>query len=350
MGEAFLIKALNFEPYDPLDDVEVVASHCSILCTIKDSGGNKLSNIPINCKDGNTWYNYTSNEGGMVLFMTNSGSANIIARNYSSIDKYNMADQDDQPLINIDAPVGTKKSVELSFNHSSSTIYGSVTNIRFMDTSVIPTVKIVGGGASGNSIKGGGGGAYNQQNNVSVDRASIYTFIIGNGGYADSSWMNNTGNSGGTTSIFNISAIGGSINAGGGFGTYKGGNGGEQNKNGSPPNYGSLIGIAACGGGGGGGIYTEYKNTRLYYNNLNSSWVYSNYAVVNVVGANGGGSIIYRRSSVIIQSSWTASVDDYPYGGSGGGYGAGGCGGTQGSYFYGQAGSGSSGVVVFNYS
>ena len=101
MGEALISRAGG----EPEASIPVVVGSCSILLTVKDSIGQPAVNILANCRDGSSWYNYTTNEKGQCLFMCNSGAANI-----NIINKYSngaiILDQK-RKNINIDAPVST---------------------------------------------------------------------------------------------------------------------------------------------------------------------------------------------------------------------------------------------------
>ena len=291
MGEALLIKAGVAEERNPLDDVAVTAGYCTILALVKDSGGNRLPNIPINCNDGGRWYNYTTNENGMALFMTNSGSANITTYNWSVLDAYNMIDQEAPPIMNIDAPVGTKKMANFQFNLISNIEINTNKTWRYLDTKQI-FAQLVGGGGGGARCCGGGGGAYNE-GYIMIDRATKYNIIVGAGGAGNSLWIAGTG---GTTSAFGLSAVGGTgctgyygsndnLNPnysisnkpgiGGGSGNFKGGDGGARYQNGSPSAYANSS-FNYGGGGAGGGTVTNsteniYVNARIngvWYNNL----------------------------------------------------------------------------------
>ena len=280
----------------------VIQGYCQVVANVYDGDGNPFPDVLVCCKDGNTWYNYHSNDKGQILFVTNSGSLNITAYNWSSENKFTWIDQIAPQTMNIDAPVTTSKYCSINFNtfKSNRTYYNAVqfNNIKFKSTN---TVQIICGGAGGGgsggykysytSAAGGGGGALNS-GNITVDKNTIYPMYIGQGG-SGSYNGNYKASSGGSTSCAGIVAYGGeggwgrtpgsgSVgNAGGGGnggqpGTnrYGGGGGwGGANYNGAaggnpsggrgawvedrvayPPSSGSY------GGGGGGGYTSEIQN------------------------------------------------------------------------------------------
>ena len=83
--------------------IPITPGYHTILVTVRDYKGGLMQNYPINCKDGSKYYNYTTNEKGQAMFVTNSGAANIYATNVLS--GYTYIDFDTQ-WKNIDAPVG----------------------------------------------------------------------------------------------------------------------------------------------------------------------------------------------------------------------------------------------------
>lgn len=226
MGEAIIARGQTTAK-NVLDNVPAVQGVCSILVKVTDSSGEIIPNCPVWCKDGSTNYNYNTNAEGYALFQCNSGAANITAQNFSILDKYNMVDQL-PATTNEDAPVGTKKLIAMVLgNRIGDDVYitSNIPNGRFMNTETLKKVITIGGGAAGQfgtiGGYGGGGGAFNEANNVKLDKSSLYNFIIGYGG------SNGNGQAGGTTSALGISSAGGSGNKGGGSGNYKGGDGNQ---------------------------------------------------------------------------------------------------------------------------
>lgn len=347
MGECLLARGSGGSgaSKDPLDNIPVVAGYCSILVTLKDSGGGICSNMMVNCKDGTRWYNYKTNEQGMALFQCNSGSANFNCPNY-----YNdgsklvyMADQAKIPKLVIDAPVGTKLAKEImfnkvkSFNFAALDTFASPTsaNVVFRDTTKITDLIMVGAGGRGYvgyytdpygtgwrateyGGGGGGGGAKNYATSVSIVKNQVYYLSVGQPGSG----------AGGTTSGFGYSANGGSAasaNSGGrgGIGLYSGGNGGNgwyTIIDGATYNASdSTAGINGAGGGGGGG-------------GLSSNGMCGYTAGSSNGGGRGG--------------NWsTNAANGIAYSGGGGG---GGCGRGSSSDDHSFAGFGGSGRLTFN--
>ena len=261
---------------NPLDDIPITSGYCTILTMVCDSGGNKLPNIPINCKDGSRWYNYTTNENGMSLFMINSGSANITVRNYSIVENYNMLDQEAIPTMNVDAPVNTKHMINFRYNLINNVeITNNVSSGRYLDTKQV-FARLIGGGGGGAEHSGGGGGAYNE-GYIMIDRSTKYNIIIGVGGQGNSLVPANTG---GTTSAFGLSAIGGTgasgryndynPGVGGGSGSFKGGNGGTRYQSGYPSAYAN-VNFNYGGGGAGAGTIVNAEQVTINAR-INGKW------------------------------------------------------------------------------
>lgn len=249
MGEAIIARGQTASK-NVLDDIPVSSGYCSILLQLKDSAGKPCENTKINCKDGSRWYNYTTNEAGYVLFKCNSGAANITASN--RINGYNVYDQAVLKNINYDAPVGTKILKEVKFNkisHFDRKTSGWFNGYTFRVTNTIKNLILVGGGGGGNSSRGsdeygwgGGGGAKEFYSELSVTTNQYYNIFIGEGGNGVN------GNSGGTSTAFGYSAMGGSLTTGG-IGMYNGGKGARGYGNG-------YDGVNGAGGGGGAGSWT----------------------------------------------------------------------------------------------
>ena len=287
LGEALLIKYGGAGEHNPLDDIAISADYCSILAVVRDSGGNKLPNIPINCKDGGRWYNYTTNENGMSLFKCNSGSANIRTMNSSSIESYVMIDQKAPDVMNIDAVVGTKMMVNITFEKINGRRQISGRNFRFMDTSEVKLIQMLGGGGGSSPRCGGGGGAYNEGRNISIDRNTRYDFLNGRGGSNSSS--------GGTTTALGLSAVGGTGGSlsnggiGGGSGSWKGGDGGGQYQNGGISAYAN----SSFNYGGGGAGIPNFIYGQVYW---------SSYPVYKYNKYDNTYNLIYGATSIITQT------------------------------------------------
>jgi hypothetical protein len=146
---------------------------------------------------------------------------------------------------------------------------------------VIDYLIVAGGGSGGGgqvSLGGGGGGGAGGliYGSLTVSTSNTFSFIIGSGGAAPAVNSLAHGNSGGNTTAFGQTAIGG---GGGGYGAsassgYSGGSGGGGGYNGysSAGNGGSgtagqgnsgggVSGVSASGGGGGGYSSAGSSNT-----------------------------------------------------------------------------------------
>lgn len=256
----------------------VVADRCSILVTVKDSAGTIINDLSVHCRDGSTWYNYHTNEKGQVLFMTNSGSANITAWNFSLNGNYKWIDQVSATQ-NVDALVGTSKAINLNLTKQTNQVtvpYPISSNIYFNNfsgncrTRVSTRVKLFlgaggGGGYGYNNSRdvyygsGGGGGGCIVRNNYTISSNRDYKFYVGAGGRGG--YGSSVGLSGGSTSGFGLSASGGGgggiwHNEGaGGSGDYNGGNGGASyGMSGTDSEY------SGWGGGGAGNADTSAVN------------------------------------------------------------------------------------------
>ena len=259
----------------------VVVGVCQIVANVYDSDGNPMPNMLITCKDGESWYNYHTNDKGQALFVTNSGSANITAWNVSVQNNFRYIDQNRPATMNVDAPITTSKFVNfnmsragnLNYQHTTNNIYdlGNIySKIRFRVTNGIGTVAVgdAGGGGGGDGkdgrlSTGGGGGAKNAGHNITVNKEQDYPITIGSGGRgayttyysSNRSYIRHIGSSGGSSSAFGVVASGG--------------------RAGSISNHEGGQGIVGNAGGGGNGA----NNSRYYYNG-NEAWL---------VGSNGWG-------------------------------------------------------------
>ena len=87
-------------------NIPVISDRSSVVVTVTDNDGVPISDLSVHCKDGDSWYNYHTNNKGQVLFMTNSGSANITAWNFSINGKYKWIDMKEVNK-NLDTPIGS---------------------------------------------------------------------------------------------------------------------------------------------------------------------------------------------------------------------------------------------------
>lgn len=283
MGEALISRAGGGSDVETI--IPITPGYHTILVTARDYEGSLLNNFKIQCNDGALSYEYTTNALGQVLFVTNSGAANICLNN--NINGIQYIDFN-ATWCNVDAPVGLTSRVNIEAEKSIES-YEFLSNKQFaLMLSRECDIILVGGGGGGgyheSSPTGGGGGAgYMNQYNNQVLNKGIYRYIVGSGGAAaNTSGGNNNGYSGGTSYIENTaySAIGGQ---GGYCNLSRWAQGGLGN--GARP--GSVAGTNggnssvdfAGGGGGSGGNYYDSSGYNGYMVGL-GGWPY---------GGNGGG-------------------------------------------------------------
>lgn len=164
-----------------------ISDRCQIKCTVYKADGSVASFVPINCKDGAAWYNYTTNEKGQVLFSCNSGSANIYLPNimngitYSDIlsTTYNLA-----------APAGTVNKVNLYYQNPQYFDWSNWTNF-YIFSNRTANIQIEGGGAGGgydniDNCAGGASGFLSNYNRVRLI-SGTYKFVPGGAGGIQSS-------------------------------------------------------------------------------------------------------------------------------------------------------------------
>lgn len=284
MGECIISRAsIAGEAESP---IPITPGYHSIRATVRDVDGALLSDYEVNCTDGSTNYNYRTNARGQVLFVCNSGAANIFVNNY--VDGYQILDMQ-SCWTNIDAPVGQTSDVEINLPPITNNSYHQFNSNKLFrlwkerDCDIC----IIGGGGGGGScwanddggwdyIAGEGGGAGYMNNYYNQKLNGNYNFISGlkgSGGFGDGTERNcNDGNSGGTSYIVNTgySAIGG---AGGKVfkSTAKNtsigglGNGGMRNN--------TKAGNSPVDFAGGGGAYGHYNNSGGYPYGGNSAFI-----------------------------------------------------------------------------
>lgn len=254
----------------------IVQGRCQLLVYVTDSDNVPISNLSVHCRDGASWYNYHTNDKGQVLFSTTSGAANITAWNFSINGNYKWIDQSSNS-INIDAPIGTSNIINLnlglrsSFTASSmsSNIYNEVCYTgSYMTRHYNRGNLFIGGGGGGGGHQGawdvcsgggGGGGGANSYNRISISKNTKYNFYIAEGGNGGN-WNHIGGYTGGTTSAFGYTAIGGNggqaygLSGSGwcnhGVGMYNTGDGGR-----SSAQRGNPSALSNFGGGGAGSHY-----------------------------------------------------------------------------------------------
>lgn len=312
MGECIITRAAGeAEAALPLSP-----GYHTIGITLRDPYGKLLSDYPIYCKDGNTNYNYKTNEKGQTIFMVNSGAANIFVNNYNG--SYQLLDINQPGWFNIDAPAGLSTKININMNNGKSFYeFTSSKNFGLLLTHDCNIILVGGGGGGGIGYSqyksggtwyfwggsGGGSGYMNQYENQNLK--GNYSFIVGSGGSGlnYNAAANEVARSGGTSYISgtSYSAAGGtggmawtwSTNTPAGKGGLgNGGIGGEgrwgstNNGESSPVSFaggggcssyaygGSPYGggsngyisnaVASRGGGGGAGMDTSDKDTGGY--------------------------------------------------------------------------------------
>lgn len=266
----------------------IIADKHTILVTVTDSNNQVINDLSVHCKDGDNWYNYHTNDKGQVLFVTNSGAANITAWNFSINGNYKYIDQA-YVSKNIDAPVGLSTTLNLALGFQANEVsFNSMTSNIFVDKCYSGNYKVrvanhvnvfVGGagGGGGGSYEttntsdedsvwggcGGGGGGISIGNSIALTHDSFYLFYTGSKGIGGKGYRE--GSTGGTSSAFGISATGGeggncggfSSGSGQGTGNYNGGNGSNNySRNGGNSRYSNW--------GGGGGMGEEDSDNRNF--------------------------------------------------------------------------------------
>lgn len=347
-------------------DVPIVADKHTILVTVRDADGVVLNDLSVHCKDGDLWYNYHTNDKGQVLFVTNSGSANITTWNASINGRYKWFDLSTN-TINIDAPVGLSSTLNINLSYVSSFSRSAISNsnvlnsyysgaYRFRHSNYANINMISGGGGGGGGVDykifntngnyvswmlnswnspygggGGGGGAWKIVNNISVNRNYNYFVYTGSGGRGGRSG-NDNGRTGGTTSALGYSVYGGSGGTYTGIGgtgassdrdskttlLYNGGNGGNVETNG----YDSENNLGF--GGGAGAITWLNRNNidKLYGGNKNGANINSlTWGGRSVTGYGGGGGGGVSSAQALYNSSngtWYGISEHHVNGGNGG--------------------------------
>lgn len=287
MAEAIITRSTVI-PEDVLNPIYPVEGRHVILATLKTDKGSIVQDYEINCTDGSTVYNYKTDMNGQVKFSCNSGSANIYVSNV-----FNGAQYIDFPCFwtNVSAPVGDTSRLNITLPQQRFTEFITSKIFKCIENRVVDNIILVGGGGGGGSgynmeysddnyenVGGGGGGSgymniYNGP--INLEKNNIYNIFIGSGGVGGkprsdvSGGAGANGNSGGTTSLLNMS-----MSAKGGWGghyawknsTPSGGAGGlgsgGSGSSGVPTNgTNSSINFAGGGGGGGGHYYSSYSNT-----------------------------------------------------------------------------------------
>lgn len=328
MGEAILTRSGGQGEAEAI--LPITPGACTLLVSVKDSLNRPAVGVQVNCKDGGSWYNYTTNDKGQCMFSTNSGSANITVFNRYKNNIWILDQQ--KKTIDIDAPISSSNRINIQFEG-----YKAGTELNFVSpsgsaptASALPTgnyafmvskkIHVFVGGGGGGGVgtytytgiyEGGGAGGANDAN-ITINAGQVYYGYIGQGGrggYTTEDYNPSAaiGGTGGTTSFANISA-GGGISAGNnGYGKYHTGR------------YWQSSSISNFGGGGGG--TTEVEDGR--------------YNTPHPAGSPGGGS----GGQTIIENGYSEGGS----GGSPGRDGLGGGGGGAGWYWRGRYSGGKGG-------
>ena len=109
MGEALISRAGGGSEADVV--IPVTPGYHTVLVTLKDYENKALNGFNLNCKDGSTYYNYSTNDKGQVLFTCNSGSANIFLPNGNYIDFQSS-------WTNVAAPIGLTSKVNINVKYT----------------------------------------------------------------------------------------------------------------------------------------------------------------------------------------------------------------------------------------
>lgn len=302
MAEAIITRSTVI-PEDVLNPIYPVEGRHIALATLKDSSGNRVSNVMIRCQDGNTWYNYVTNEQGQIKISSNSGTLNF----YVGIKAENnvvFLDQKNISKLNVAAPIGDTLRLDLQYDGYKSGeallfTSGSSTNdhyqapylpkqFTFLDTNNVDLC-IGGGGGGGQSgywvqwsygSLGGCGGEFKEIKNISISHSQVYSGSIGSGGGGGQDPNENmakqvSGNTGGSTTIF---------------------------------------GYVANGGNGGGASYSNYGTGICnFINKVNKNYAYKSW--VNSKNTNN-----YTMSNMVIETHPDLNSNISFYGGAGGGF------------------------------
>ena len=229
MGEALISRAGGGVGEDPLP---VVTNGHVILATLTDFDGNIMPGYIINCKDGSTWYNYTTNDKGQALFVITSGSANFTV--YNSINSQYPYIDFNHKTVDVDAPVMSSTRLNIKLDRfTGEKVFRSTTRFKLLKAGTF-NIHIAGGGGGGTYTYGrsgsdegdyysygaGGGNGRWQNNSVAFLANTGYTVQIGSGGSGGKATWNGKGytysqaSAGGTSSIsgtgVSISVTGGS--------------------------------------------------------------------------------------------------------------------------------------------
>ena len=234
MGEAIISRAGGGSSGGSKEDIP--SDIGILLFTLDDSSGNPISSFPVHCKDGDTWYNYSTNSNGQILFSSlKSGLVNMyLPLNYAN--GTIIADQTSNTYYEVECPLGKNVKNTISFAKKATPFNLANGTYSFLVMNTINLNMSGGGGGSGGTFihttrhgtyryyGGSGGGAKTIiQNNLAVNKNNSYQAIIGSIGGSGGSYSydietdppsatggrGGDGRSGGTSSFFGYSAVGG---------------------------------------------------------------------------------------------------------------------------------------------
>lgn len=318
MAEAIISRRGYVENNNSGGNLQPNPDYCTLVVSVYDSNGGNFSDVLVRCNDGYIVMNKHTNESGKAIFYINKSSCDIsavpvsIKNGYCYIDQYFSQNKSINCHLNtiIKEYLSFNKRNNARFNHYSTDMNVVANNTNtWIGNNVIFKVTnrisgYVGGGGgggggsyndpsniiNGNSGGGGGGGALNRFTSIQVSKNTPYKCYIGSGGSRGGRKLN--GGSGGTTSAFGYSAVGGgggSWMRSGGLGKIGYGGGGDGGD--SAYYVDGKDGINGYGGGGsGGGVWSYIHNagspgggTGGWYNRINGS------SGIDGLGGGGGG-------------------------------------------------------------
>ena len=236
----------------------------TVTVTVKTAAGHVVPNVLVGgVKTAAGGVVYT-NSSGVASGYANAGSTTFSVTGYADI-----ADKTQTATIT----AGKANSVAMTVTTVTFKSFTASTNIKFSGNVSSVAVSLGGGGGAGGigyyAASGGGGGYVTTRTGISVSANTSYPIVIGAGGASgtrDKSFNIGSGHvkggTGGTTSVFGITAAGGTggdgwtyattAPAGNGNGGYTGGTGLSANgANGTAVVYSSFTATTAYGGGGG---------------------------------------------------------------------------------------------------
>lgn len=234
MGEAIITSRQGFVEEEE-GTIQTFPNQATLVVTVKDSEGLSLKNVAVWASYSVNRTNYVNqanytNKKGKCIFFVNAAYNNIV--NIRVDDKFKnglcILDQDTPKVsLNINNSWhGKIYNQNLAATYASKKIVSSNIQGKFLYTNYADVYIIGGGGSHGGGVSGscigGGGGALNYSQNITIQQGYAYNFTIGKGAASHS------GKTGGTSSAFNLSAVGGNGTNSSTTGGSGGGSGGLQ--------------------------------------------------------------------------------------------------------------------------